>query len=182
MLLVASSLSRNPPPPGITRRSQGRKSSPCTRMSQVIASEACATATLPYLGKRGRGRNESTEAESELGRLRRIAIGWLGSPPCRNERGKGLTEELWGSALFPVSTGLTGEVLLAEVFVTPTGISKSWFRLFPRQMSMAMAGQGLVAGPPPRLAYHSSFGQNPDKKQPWNSLLSSKRFHPSVVD
>ena len=43
-------------------------------------------------------------------------------------------------------------------------------------MSMAMAGQGLVAGPPPRLAYHSSFGQNPDKKQPWNSLLSSKRF------
>jgi hypothetical protein len=26
---------------------------------------------------------------------------------------------------------------------------------------MAMAGQGLTAGPPPRPAYHNSFGQNP---------------------
>jgi hypothetical protein len=26
---------------------------------------------------------------------------------------------------------------------------------------MAMAGQGLTAGPPPRPAYHNSFSQNP---------------------
>ena len=26
---------------------------------------------------------------------------------------------------------------------------------------MAMAGQGLTAGPPPRPAHHNSFGQNP---------------------
>jgi hypothetical protein len=26
---------------------------------------------------------------------------------------------------------------------------------------MAMAGQGLTAGPPPRPAYHNSFGSNP---------------------
>jgi hypothetical protein len=31
----------------------------------------------------------------------------------------------------------------------------------PGKIGMAMAGQGLTAGPPPRPAYHNSFGQNP---------------------
>ncbi|KAF8469236.1 RNA-binding domain-containing protein [Russula ochroleuca] len=95
-----------------------------------------------------------------------------------------------------------GEVLFAEVLVTPTGISKgcgivefasqedsqrairelseqpllgrpvfiredreneSRFGAtpVPGKIGMAMAGQGLTAGPPPRPAYHNSFGQNP---------------------
>jgi len=31
----------------------------------------------------------------------------------------------------------------------------------PGKIGMAMAGQGLTVGPPPRPAYHNSFGQNP---------------------
>jgi len=31
----------------------------------------------------------------------------------------------------------------------------------PGKIGMAMAGQGLTAGPPPRPAYHNSFGSNP---------------------
>jgi RNA recognition motif-containing protein len=31
----------------------------------------------------------------------------------------------------------------------------------PGKIGMAMAGQGLTAGPPPRPAHHNSFGQNP---------------------
>jgi RNA recognition motif-containing protein len=31
----------------------------------------------------------------------------------------------------------------------------------PGKIGMAMAGQGLTAGPPPRPAYHNTFGQNP---------------------
>ena len=31
----------------------------------------------------------------------------------------------------------------------------------PGKIGMAMAGQGLTAGPPPRPAYHNSFSQNP---------------------
>ncbi|KAI0296292.1 hypothetical protein B0F90DRAFT_1747081 [Multifurca ochricompacta] len=95
-----------------------------------------------------------------------------------------------------------GEVLFAEVLVTPTGISKgcgivefgsledaqrairelseqallgrpvfiredreneSRFGAtpVPGKIGMAMAGQGLTAGPPPRPAYHNSFGSNP---------------------
>ncbi|KAF8470269.1 RNA-binding domain-containing protein [Russula ochroleuca] len=95
-----------------------------------------------------------------------------------------------------------GEVLFAEVLVTPTGISKgcgivefasqedsqrairelseqpllgrpvfiredreneSRFGAtpVPGKIGMAMAGQGLTAGPPPRPAHHNSFGQNP---------------------
>jgi hypothetical protein len=34
----------------------------------------------------------------------------------------------------------------------------------PGKIGMAMAGQGLTASPPPRLAYHSSFGQNPNSQ------------------
>jgi len=97
---------------------------------------------------------------------------------------------------------LAGEVLFAEVLVTPTGISKgcgivefasqedsqrairelseqpllgrpvfiredreneSRFGAtpVPGKIGMAMAGQGLTAGPPPRPAYHNSFSQNP---------------------
>jgi RNA recognition motif-containing protein len=95
-----------------------------------------------------------------------------------------------------------GEVLFAEVLVTPTGISKgcgivefgsqedsqrairelseqpllgrpvfiredreneSRFGAtpVPGKIGMAMAGQGLTVGPPPRPAYHNSFGSNP---------------------
>ena len=31
----------------------------------------------------------------------------------------------------------------------------------PGKIGMAMAGQGLTVGPPPRPAYHNSFGSNP---------------------
>jgi len=96
---------------------------------------------------------------------------------------------------------LAGEVLFAEVLVTPTGISKgcgivefasqedaqrairelseqpllgrpvfiredreneSRFGAtsVPGKIGMAMASQGLAAGPPPRPAHHNSFSQN----------------------
>ena len=31
----------------------------------------------------------------------------------------------------------------------------------PGKIGMAMAGQGLTVGPPPRPTYHNSFGSNP---------------------
>jgi len=104
---------------------------------------------------------------------------------------------------------LAGEVLFAEVLVTPTGISKgcgivefasqedaqravrelseqpllgrpvfiredreteSRFGAtpVPGKIGMAMAGQGLHAAPPPRPAYHNSFGSGPGN--PGNQL------------
>jgi hypothetical protein len=41
---------------------------------------------------------------------------------------------------------------------------------------MAMAGQGLTAGPPPRPAYHNSFGQNPGN-QLYVGNVSVPQFH-----
>ncbi len=35
---------------------------------------------------------------------------------------------------------------------------------FQKKIGMTMAGQGLTAGSPPLLAYHSSFGQNLDNQ------------------
>ncbi|TFY75194.1 hypothetical protein EWM64_g8817 [Hericium alpestre] len=104
-----------------------------------------------------------------------------------------------------------GEVLFAEVLITPTGISKgcgiveyaspedaqravrelseqpllgrpvfiredreneSRFGAtpVPGKIGMAMAGQGLHAAPPPRPAYHNSFGSASGGQNPGNQL------------
>jgi hypothetical protein len=42
---------------------------------------------------------------------------------------------------------------------------------------MAMAGQGLTAGPPPRPAYHNSFSQNPG-----NQLYVGNVGFPAILD
>jgi hypothetical protein len=53
---------------------------------------------------------------------------------------------------------------------------------------MAMAGQGLTAGPPPRPAYHNSFSQNPGNQLyvgnvslPAMVYLSEPQFFPAAL-